>query len=141
MADKKVTQLTELTTTADSDLLYVVDDATGTPVSKKVTVKNFFGTVPANTTITGRLVASANTNFRGTTSVFNANTTFNSAPIANTNRVIISNKVTISSNNATTQFAGNAPANQGSLFWDDDYLYVAISNTVIKRVALSVFDS
>jgi hypothetical protein len=141
MADKKVTQLTELTTTADSDLLYIVDDATGTPVSKKVTVTNFFSTVPANTTITGRLVAAANTNFRGNQSVFNANVVFNSAPTANTNRVIVSDKVTVTSNNATTQFGGNAPTNQGSIFWDEDYLYVAVSNTVIKRVALSTFAS
>jgi hypothetical protein len=141
MADKKVTQLTELTTTADSDLLYIVDDATGTPVSKKITVKNIFDTVPANTTITGRFVAAANTNFRGNRSVFNANVVFNSAPIANTNRVIVSNKVTVTSNNATTQFGSNDPVNQGSIFYDENFLYVAVSNTVIKRVALSTFAS
>lgn len=37
MADSKVTALTALTTPADEDLLYTVDDPAGTPVSKKIT--------------------------------------------------------------------------------------------------------
>ena len=28
---------------------------------------------------------------------------------------------------------------QGSIFWDSSFLYVATSNTQVKRVALSVF--
>ena len=48
MADKKVTQLTELTTTNDEDQLLIVDDPNGTPASKRINVKNFFSTVPAN---------------------------------------------------------------------------------------------
>ncbi len=39
MADKKVTQLASLTTTAAPDLLMIVDDPNGTPVSKKITIK------------------------------------------------------------------------------------------------------
>ena len=30
---------------------------------------------------------------------------------------------------------------QGAIFVDDEYIYVATSNTVVKRVALSVFSS
>lgn len=40
MADQKLTQLTEETTPAGADLLYLVDDVAGTPASKKVTVEN-----------------------------------------------------------------------------------------------------
>jgi hypothetical protein len=47
-------------------------------------------------------------------------------------------KTTVSSNNATTLLGGG---HQGSIFWDENFLYVATSNTVIKRVALSVFAS
>ena len=40
--DKKVTALTELATTpASTDIVYIVDDPGGTPVSKKITVDNF----------------------------------------------------------------------------------------------------
>ena len=52
MADKKVTELTNLTAAASEDVFYVIDDPTGTPASKKITAKNLFGAVPANTTFT-----------------------------------------------------------------------------------------
>ena len=42
MADTKVTALTELTTPAGVDLLYIVDDPSGTPLSRKCTVANLF---------------------------------------------------------------------------------------------------
>lgn len=40
MPNLKITELTELTTIADSDLLAVVDDPGGTPVTKKITKAN-----------------------------------------------------------------------------------------------------
>ena len=40
MADKKVTQLTALTAPANNDILLIVDDPSGTPVSKKITVED-----------------------------------------------------------------------------------------------------
>ncbi|MHA2047210.1 MAG: hypothetical protein ACW99G_20655, partial [Candidatus Thorarchaeota archaeon] len=40
MANQKITQLTELTTPASTDLLVIVDDPAGSPVSKKITVTN-----------------------------------------------------------------------------------------------------
>ena len=40
MADAKITQLTELTDPTDSDILAIVDDPAGTPVTKKVTRDN-----------------------------------------------------------------------------------------------------
>lgn len=63
MADKKVSQLDSLTTAAAPDLLMIVHDPNGTPTSKKITVKNFFGAVPANTTITGHVTPSANVTY------------------------------------------------------------------------------
>ena len=52
MADAKITALTALTAVTDDDLLVVVDDPTGTPVTKKATV-NVFGAIRNLSTITG----------------------------------------------------------------------------------------
>lgn len=47
MADKKITDLTELTALDTNDLFVVVDDPAGTPITKKITV----GNILANTTL------------------------------------------------------------------------------------------
>ena len=48
MADKKITQLTDLGTTIDSaDLFHVVDDPAGTPINKKITAANVFNNIPS----------------------------------------------------------------------------------------------
>ena len=125
MADRKITELAALAAPTGKDLLYVVDDPSGTPVSKKVSLHDMFGSVPANTSITGTATVSGNTSLSG------AKTTLAAGQIT------LTASTSVGSNNATTVL-GRADG-QGTIFWDQNYLYVATSNTQVKRVALSVF--
>ena len=127
MADKKVTQLTELTTTVAEDQLLVVDDPNGTPASKRITIKSMFGTIPANTKFTGakNIINSANTWYTGNVSV-------TGTLLANTAKITIGTAP--SSNNATT-----AGMIKGDLKFTNTHIYLAISNAMVRRVALSDF--
>jgi len=49
MANKKITELTEETSPAGADLLALVDDVSGTPTTKKVTVTNLMTLAPVQT--------------------------------------------------------------------------------------------
>lgn len=141
MADKKVSELTALTSPIGEDLLLIVDDPSGTPVSKKVTLNSFFGSVAANTTMSGTLTATANVTVSGSNTTFTSNVNIGSSSQLKVDGgvVTLGAKSTITSNNATTQLGSGGL--QGSIFWDENYLYVATSNTVVKRVALSTFAS
>jgi hypothetical protein len=126
MADKKVSQLPSLTTTAAPDLLMIVDDPNGTPVSKNITVKNFFGSVPSNTvfsanvTVTGnRVQLASNVNITKTLTANTVKITFGSTP---------------GSNNATSVGMG-----VGEMRFTNTHLYIAVNATTIKRVALDTF--
>ena len=47
MADKKITQLTDLGDgLASVDLFHVVDDPSGTPINKKITAQDVFNNIP-----------------------------------------------------------------------------------------------
>jgi len=139
MADRKITELSALTSADNKDLLYIVDDPLGTPVSKKVTLKNLFNSVPANTTFSEKVTVSGNTTLNGSNTVIssNLNVTSSKGPRINAGVITLGSNTVVSSNNPTTVLGSGGML--GSIFWDSNYLYVATSNTVIKRVALSDF--
>jgi len=61
MANKKITELTDLPSPAGADILAIVDDVSGTPTTKKVTVTNLLGQAPVQSvnTATGAVVLDA----------------------------------------------------------------------------------
>ena len=126
MADKKVTQLTELTTTNDEDQLLIVDDPNGTPASKRINVKNFFSTVPANTSLTANVTVSGNKVLLASNLVTTKATTVNT--------MITTLKSNPSSNNTATE-----SLSVGQMFFSNTQLYICVNATSIKRVALSTF--
>jgi len=146
MADRKITQLTSLISPASEDLLMIVDDPSGTPINKSVTVKNLFGNA-GNTVITGTLtVSGGNTTIGGSNTYVTSNVvttginTFSNTHIADSKFTIQTSK-TPSTNNATTELGSPTTdfPHDGTIFWDSNYLYIAVSNTTIKRVSLTSF--
>jgi hypothetical protein len=139
MADKKITQLTSLTSPASEDLLLIIDNPSGTPTSKQISIKNL-ATGMSNTAVSGTLTVSANTTLNGSNTVVSSNVNFTSTrgPRTAARFITVAKSTGTVSNNATTELGGGM---QGSILWDSNYIYVATSNTVIKRVALSDFAS
>jgi hypothetical protein len=126
MADKKVTQLTALTTPTAPDLLLIVDDPNGTPVSKKITLKSLFGAVTSNT------VFSANVTVSGNRVQLASNVNITKTLTANTVKITFG--TTPGSNNATS--VGMAV---GEMRFTNTFLYIAVNATTIKRITLSTF--
>lgn len=93
MADKKITELTELATVAQEDLFVVVDNPTGTPITKKITCASLFSTV----------------NFTTSTAVKEAITVkatiLAAVPTVNANAVIAAGKFSTSANALATNTA------------------------------------
>ena len=61
MADKKITQLTALTAPANTDLILVIDDPAGSPISKKITIEDLFGKTSGLSVTTINLTSTADT--------------------------------------------------------------------------------
>ena len=107
MADKKVTQLTALTVPTKDDLLLVIDDPLGSPVSKKITVDNFFG---ATSTVSVNAISISAVG----TSTLSANTfTINSV-----NGLTVNTGITINSAGADSD-TRIASDNQANMFYVD----------------------
>lgn len=124
MADraKKISELTALSNASGDDLLAIVDDPSGTPETKKITVANLFANVVSNTifkntlTVNGSVTIAGNSNF--------------TKPAHFSNTVALT--ITAPASNSASGIAGEIRV-------DSSYIYVCVSNNSWKRVALSNF--
>lgn len=137
MADTKVSDLPTLTTPANEDLLYVIDNPSGTPASKNIDLATLFGNIAWNVSVIGAGQFSVN----GSVSITNSSATFTSNVSTN---VLSASSFTV----ANTGFrfgAAYTPANskitvtQGTMFFDANYLYIATANNNLKRITLNSF--
>jgi len=134
LADKKITALTSLTTSASEDLLLIIDDPNGTAVSKRITVKNFFGAVSSNVVFSGRSRLTGNTTIVSSNTVITCNVNITSSGLLKVNNAIITVRTTPSTNNAVTE-----GYKVGQIFFSNTHLYIAVNRTSLKRVTLSTF--
>ena len=168
MADraKKVSELTSLTAASGDDLLLIVDDPSGTPATKSITVDALFTgsaingsfadiavtdtatiatgnidtistiTLTSTDTITGDIGNFANVTSTDTITGNNGNfANVASIAIQTNSNFILNNKYTPLSNPTDSSLEKVL----GSIFWDENYLYIAFQNNHIKRVALESF--
>jgi len=126
MADKKVSALTAINKVSKDDLLLVVNDPGGTATSNKITVGNLFGNVEVVTTHNNLTTFVSNTTFSSNKVTISANTTF-------------SGNLKMTSDTPSSNNAGSEGYGVGSIWFDENYIYVATASGTIKRAALSVF--
>jgi hypothetical protein len=86
MADKKITQLTDLgDALASVDLFHVVDDPSGTPINKKITAENVFNNIPTwlglNSTSEALTASGSTAPINLTSAVTEVNATSATAPL------------------------------------------------------------
>lgn len=140
MADKKITQLDAVTTTANTDLLLVVRDPSTTPVNKKLEVGDLFGEsaqtvftkMDLRSTGTSTLAAATTHTISGDAVKLVSNTTveLTGTPDFISDRIRLRSSLTPANSNNTLV---GWPV--GTIAWDANYLYIAVSASQIARIS------
>jgi len=87
---KKITELSALTAPAGDDLLVIVDDVSGTAVTKKVTVANLLGNSSANVVVFNATPANSTITVKKGTLLFDNNYIYIATANNNLKRVALS---------------------------------------------------
>ena len=117
MASTKISLLADMNSLHAADDLLVIVDTSATD-NKKTTLTDLFGNIPVSVSTSGRLTVSGNTAFG--------------------DLITISNPTAVTSNNSTDQFGAGKV---GTIVWDNDYIYIAVDETTIRRLALTDWNS
>jgi hypothetical protein len=112
MADKKVTQLTALTVATKDDLLLVIDDPLGSPISKKITVDNFFGATSALNVNAISIIASGTTSLGANNFTLTSNTQSILTRGISINSTLVDSDTVIASDNQANMFYVDASADK-----------------------------
>lgn len=137
MADQRISQLPLLVDPQGEDLLPIIDNPNGTPTSKKIRLDKLFGDIQSNTVINGTFETTANATFSGANTVFTSNV--NVTGLAAVSNLTINSNGLVITTQLTPANSSIAAVETGKIFFDSSYLYIKVSNTEIKRVALSSF--
>lgn len=134
MPSRKVTELETLTTPNGLDVIYIIDDVAGTPTGKQMSLNVLFGNVTVNTSISGTFTVSGKTTLANTLveKLTVSGETNLAATTFQSNGVVITTQLTPANSSVSS-------ITTGKIFYDDDYLYIKVANTTIKRVALDSF--
>lgn len=135
MADKKITQLDAVTSPANTDLLLIVRDPSTTPVNKKIEFGDLLGETAQTVLQTIDLKANNDVKLAGNTVYISSNTNvvFNSHLKIDDDRIVISQLAPTPANSNNSFYNWDV----GTIAFDGNYLYVAISASQLTRVALN----
>ena len=144
MADKKLTLLPALTDPVGTDVMMIVDDVTGTPVSKKIEVEDLFG---AQTQLSVAKVDIASTNSIGLTSTTTTNITATGGVVVTGDINVVNSFISLASSAtanggaaATIDNTNSGGIPVGTILWDNTKLYVVVASSgadAIKSVDLT----
>lgn len=127
MADRKTTELQPATSPQGADLLYLVQNVSGTPTSKSVTVTVLFGNINTNVQV------NASNEVRHIDHFVSANNQVEFlAPVE-------IDDLTLTTVQAAPTNSNDITAPRGKIWFDSDYLYITTDTNFVKRVALTDF--
>ena len=131
----KVSELQSLTAVTPDMLMLVISNPATSPFSKNITIENLFASIPSAATFEAPVTFEGNTTFNGDVNEFAGAVSSNSIT---TNDLAVANTFMLPAA-YTPNSSGVAGFTGGTIFWDANYLYVRVSNTTFKRVALTSF--
>ncbi len=138
MADTKISALAALITPNDEDLLVIIDDPNGTPVSKSISIKTLVGNIPSNTSITGTLAVSANVTSSGVSSNNYVAGQTNLNGLSRLNQLVVANNSFIIST-AKTPSSASDTGTLGQIAWDTGFIYICTATNTWERVAIATW--
>lgn len=125
---KKISELTALTNAAGEDLLAIVDDPSGAPETKKITLTSFFANVAPPVTLRNNLTVNGSVTIAGNTLINKPTSLSNTVTFTGASKLVLSNGAPSSNTDAGTP---------GEIKVDSDYIYVCVANNTWKRAALA----